>query len=131
MNNTGLDQLESALQAKLSTIAERPDKRGDIAIQQSADALDQTQLAAERDLVVTLLNRDTQMHRRLKTALLRMEDGTYGTCLACEEPISVKRLRAVPWAELCLSCQERSDLAAAGVVGDDSARGVELRIGSR
>jgi hypothetical protein len=41
-------------------------KRGDIVIQQSADALDQTQFAAERDLVVTLLNRHTEMSRRVK-----------------------------------------------------------------
>src|SRR3954454_11293720 len=98
MNDTNLDQLKSALQTQLSLIAERPDKRGDIFIQQTADALDQTQLAAERDLAVTLLNRDTQMQRRISSALLRTEDGTYGTCLGCEEPISVRRLEAVPWA---------------------------------
>jgi DnaK suppressor protein len=64
---------------------------------------------------VSLLNRDTQMSRRVKGALQRMEEGTYGTCLICEDPISVKRLQAVPWAEFCLRCQERSDLTAAGV----------------
>src|SRR4051794_38572932 len=99
MKKMDLKNLRSALQKKMSTIAERPDKRGDIVIQQSADALDQTQLAAERDLAVTLLNRDAQMYRRLSSALRRMEDETYGTCLACEEPINVKRLHAVPWAE--------------------------------
>src|SRR3954451_21802029 len=100
MTDTDLDQLKSALQGQLALIAERPDKRSDIVIQQTADALDQTQLAAERDLAVTLLNRDTQMHRRLSSALRRIEHGTYGTCLACEESIRIKRLQAVPWAEL-------------------------------
>jgi DnaK suppressor protein len=78
---------------------------------------------------VTLLNRDTQMSRRVKSALQRMEDGTYGTCLACDNPISVNRLQAVPWAELCLRCQERSDLTAAGVLGADHQEGVHLGLG--
>ena len=119
MNNTDFELLRDTLQSKLSAIATGPDKRLDIVIQQSPDALDQTQFAAERDLVVTLLNRDTQMARRVKAAFGRMEDGTYGACLTCEDPISVKRLQAVPWAELCLRCQERSDLMAAGVLGAD------------
>jgi RNA polymerase-binding transcription factor len=106
MNHTDFDLLKADLQTRLATIAAGSDKRGDIAIQQSADSLDQTQFATERDLVVSLLNRDSQMSRLVKGALRRMEDGTYGTCLACEDPVSVKRLQAVPWAELCLRCQE-------------------------
>jgi DnaK suppressor protein len=129
MNNTDFDFLKAILHTRLATIATGSDKRGDIVIQQSADSLDQTQFAAERDLVVSLLNRDTQLSRRVKGALLRMEDGTYGICLACEDPISVKRLQAVPWAELCLRCQERSDLTAAGVLGADHDSGVQLGIG--
>jgi RNA polymerase-binding transcription factor len=129
MNKTDFDLLKATLQLKLATIATGPDKRADIVIQQSPDSLDQTQFAAERDLVVTLLNRDTQMSHLLKGALRRMGDDTYGTCLACDDPISVKRLQAVPWAELCLRCQERSDLTAAGVLGADHEEGVQLGIG--
>jgi DnaK suppressor protein len=129
MNETDFDLHKTILQTMLATIVAGSDKRGDIAIQQSADSLDQTQFAAERDLVVSLLNRYTQMSRRVKAALRRMEDGTYGNCLACEDPISVKRLQAVPWAELCLRCQERSDLTAAGVLGAEHDEGVKLGIG--
>src|SRR4051812_6655811 len=92
-NNTDFDLLKTTLQTKLATILSGSDKRGDIVIQHSADALDQTQFAAERDLVVTLLNRDTQMSRRVKAALDPMEDGTYGICLTREDSISVKRLQ--------------------------------------
>ena len=129
MNNTDFELLKDTLQTKLATIVKGSDKRGDIVIQHSADALDQTQFAAERDLVVTLLNRDTQMSRRVKGALRRMEEGTYGTCLTCEDSISVKRLQAVPWAELCLRCQERSDMTAADVLGADHQEGVHLGLG--
>lgn len=123
-----LHLLKATLETKLATIATGTDRREGIVIQQSPDALDQTQFAAERDLTVSLLNRETQMFRRVRGALRRMGDGTYGLCLNCEEPISPRRLRAVPWAELCLECQEISDLRAAGVLGADHDKAVELGI---
>ena len=129
MSNKHFDLLKTTLQSKLTTIGTGSDKRGDIAIQQSADALDQTQFAAERDLAVTLLNHDNQMSRRVKAALARMEDGTYGTCLSCDDPISLKRLQAVPWTEFCLRCQETSDLTAAWLLGADRESGVQAEIG--
>src|ERR1700687_2078183 len=56
------------------------------------------------------LNRNTldvKLLREVSDALLRLEHGHYGTCLECEEPISQKRLDAVPWARYCVTCQER------------------------
>jgi len=50
---------------------------------------------------------DMKLLREVQDALRRIELGTYGTCQGCEEPISVKRLDAVPWAKFCVSCQER------------------------
>lgn len=55
------------------------------------------------------LNRNTidmKLLREISDALQRIEQGTYGVCLECDEPISVKRLEAVPWARYCVSCQE-------------------------
>ena len=129
MNNADVDVLRHALETRLEAIAKGSDRRGDIVIQQAPDALDQTQFAAERDLTVSLLNRDSQMFRRVRGALERLDDGTYGVCLSCEDPISPKRLRAVPWAELCLGCQERSDMKAAGILGSDRDEATELGIG--
>ncbi len=45
--------------------------------------------------------------RDIQEALGRMEAGTFGICQECSEPISPKRLEAVPWAKFCLPCQER------------------------
>lgn len=56
------------------------------------------------------LNRNTldiKLLREVQDALRRLEQGTYGVCYECEEPISGKRLDAVPWAKFCVSCQER------------------------
>jgi RNA polymerase-binding transcription factor len=59
------------------------------------------------------LNRNTldmKLLREVQDALHRIELGTYGVCHECEEPISTKRLNAVPWAKFCVRCQ---DLVAA------------------
>src|ERR1700676_3160757 len=50
---------------------------------------------------------DMKLLREIADALHRMDREHYGICLECEEPISVKRLDAVPWARYCVSCQER------------------------
>jgi len=64
------------------------------------------------------LNRNTidmKLLREISDALQRIEQGTYAVCLECEEPISVKRLEAVPWARYCVSCQEK--IAARAALG--------------
>src|SRR5438876_12382671 len=56
------------------------------------------------------LNRNTidmKLLREIAGALHRVDQGQYGVCMECEEPISTKRLDAVPWAKDCVSCQER------------------------
>ncbi len=56
------------------------------------------------------LNRNTidiKLLREISDALQRIDHGAYGTCLECEEPISTKRLDAVPWARYCVACQEK------------------------
>jgi DnaK suppressor protein len=65
------------------------------------------------------LNRNTIDMRHLREindALHRMDTEQYGICLECEEPISAKRLDAVPWAKYCVTCQE--SIAARIAAGD-------------
>lgn len=55
------------------------------------------------------LNRNTidmKLLREIGDALRRIDNDTYGVCMDCEEPISLKRLDAVPWARYCVACQE-------------------------
>jgi DnaK suppressor protein len=55
------------------------------------------------------LNRNTleiKLLREVEAAIRRIEQGTYGVCHECEEPISPKRLDALPWAKYCVTCQE-------------------------
>jgi DnaK suppressor protein len=69
------------------------------------------------------LNRNTidmKLLREISDALLRIDHGTYGVCAECEEPISPKRLDALPWARFCVPCQEKiAARIAAGEVVDE------------
>ena len=69
------------------------------------------------------LNRNTidmKLLREVSGALHRIEQETYGICAECEEPISPKRLDAVPWARYCITCQEEiANRIAAGETVDE------------
>jgi DnaK suppressor protein len=60
-------------------------------------------------LAIRNLDRESHLLRNVRGALQRMDDGSYGTCLHCDEEISPKRLEAVPWAAYCIRCQEMAD----------------------
>ncbi len=56
--------------------------------------------------------------REVEAALRRIESDTYGICLECDEPISRKRLQALPWAKYCVSCQDLITTRIAAGEGD-------------
>jgi len=100
-----------ALQTKLSEVTQTKGLRDAIAVEQSADPLDTTQRALEREMATVGLDRNATLARQIRAAISRINQGGYGVCLECEEPISQKRLAAVPWAALCIHCQQRADHA--------------------
>jgi DnaK suppressor protein len=85
--------------------------RDGIAIEKSADQMDEIQYASERDLAIRNVDRESTLLRSVKAALRRIHDGSFGSCIDCESAISPKRLAAVPWAPRCIQCQEAADLA--------------------
>ena len=97
--------LESRLKGALPTRG----LRESIHIHHVADPLDITQQAADREVAVQNLDRESTLARQLRSAIQRVDDGSYGVCLQCEEEIAPNRLKAIPWAEFCIRCQEQAD----------------------
>ena len=93
----------------MAELSEVVRNREGIAIEKNADALDEVQHAAERELAIRNLDRESHMLRNVRGALRRMEEGTFGICVRCEEDINPKRLSAVPWTPFCIQCQEQYD----------------------
>lgn len=109
MTKSELEKYRTALAAKQAEIGASLRNREDIAIEKAADAIDEVQLAGERELAIRNLDRESGLLRKVKAALARIDDGSFGTCMHCEEEIGTKRLIAVPWAPFCIRCQEAAD----------------------
>ena len=76
----------------------------------SDDLQDAADLAVQSYQKELMFLQGTQGHSQLaqvRAAMDRIEDGTFGECQQCGEPIGEKRLEAVPWTPYCISCQEK------------------------
>ena len=67
---------------------------------------DQAQMSHDEFVSLHLNSLDYVQLRLIEEALDRIDSGDYGVCLSCEETIPEKRLRALPWARYCVTCQE-------------------------
>ena len=109
MTKSELNKYRNVLEAKQADLLHMIRNRDGIAIEKSADALDEVQYATERELAIRSLDRDSNLLRNVRAALCRIEDGSFGVCQHCEEDIRPKRLAAVPWTTFCIHCQEIAD----------------------
>lgn len=74
---------------------------------QSPDSVEFAIKSADQDVVAATANLRFRLLREIDGALDRVKVGTYGVCEMCGEEISANRLRAIPWARYCLSCEEQ------------------------
>jgi len=117
MTKAELARVRGALEARQAELEELLRSREVIAVNSSADIFDQIQYATERDLAVGVLERKSARLSEVRAALRRIQLGTFGICLDCEEEISPKRLAAMPWASSCIVCRESAEdrLASPGM----------------
>ena|SRR5579859_2374157 len=112
-----LERFKRALKAQ-QTVAIRDlgENRQTIAVERSADEMDQTGRSTEQEFTILGLNRRSELLRNIEAALRRIENGTFGACTNCEETIARNRLVAVPWTPFCIRCQEVVDRGDTSVV---------------
>ncbi|HZU24617.1 MAG TPA: TraR/DksA C4-type zinc finger protein [Bryobacteraceae bacterium] len=119
MTKTELNKYREILEAKQAELAQVLRNREGITIEKSPDALDEVQNAAERELAIRNLDRESNLLRNVRAALRRMDEGAFGVCVHCEEDINPKRLNAVPWTPFCIQCQEMADRNAENSGSED------------
>ena len=64
----------------------------------------------ERDFSLGRATEEQKVLFVIDEALKRIEDGTYGNCLQCTKPIPKKRLKALPYTEMCIECQKAKEV---------------------
>jgi RNA polymerase-binding protein DksA len=63
----------------------------------------------DREIDYTLGENSEQVLAEIDDALQRIEDGTFGTCRTCGQPIAPERLEAMPWATQCIDCKRKDE----------------------
>ena len=109
MTQQDIGRYRKVLQEKQAELTSGLSSRDEIAIERSADQIDEIQRAVERDVAIRSLDSRASMLRSVTAALGRSDNGSFGVCIRCDREISPKRLAAVPWAPYCIGCQEAAD----------------------
>ncbi len=73
------------------------------------DIADKAANSYTKEFLFSLSNTERELLQVLDEALVRIDSRRFGVCASCEEDMNLKRLEAVPWARLCLSCQEKQE----------------------
>lgn len=113
MNQKDLKRYKKALEDAKVSILQRAKKTKEEESNFDTDDLpDEIDLASSeyaQSLTFRLRDREKFMLAKIEKALTRIEDGTFGVCERCEEPISPKRLEARPVTTLCIRCKEEQE----------------------
>jgi DnaK suppressor protein len=109
MTTQELSHFRTVLEARETELEALLRDREVIAVNSSADMLDQIQHAQERDMAIGNLERGSARLNEVRRALQRIQLSSFGICADCEGAISMKRLAAVPWTTACLACKEAAD----------------------
>ena len=85
--------------------AEGKESQGDV----SGHALHMADVATDmydREFNLGLASNDRELLNKIEKALRRIDENEFGVCISCKKPIKEARLKAIPYAETCLKCQE-------------------------
>ncbi|MBV8551837.1 MAG: TraR/DksA family transcriptional regulator [Acidobacteriaceae bacterium] len=127
MTNIDVDSFRQLLEAKKNELLSGTSDRDEILIQNAAEDFDRLQQQLNREVAIRNLDRESKLLKEVQAAMTRMDEDAFGVCLRCEESIPEKRLKALPWAAYCVSCQETIDRQrAAGEVVEDDSEAFEL-----
>ena len=73
------------------------------------DMADQATGNNEVHIALKLKQTDAKILTAIEEALVRLDNGTYGNCRDCGEPIAEARLNAIPWTRVCITCKEKQN----------------------
>lgn len=110
MKKSELAQYKKTLLEKKADLERSIGNRG-ITTESSTDGhgdfADRSAAANEEEISIQLKQTDSKLLRAIEDALQRVENGSYGICVECEEEIAPARLKAVPWTKVCITCKEK------------------------
>ena len=110
------DRLLARRESLFSLVTEAEMSSRERDLEATQDPADMAANAYTKELLISMSANDRKLLQLIDEALERVEGGEYGECVNCGEPVSEKRLDAVPWTRYCLKCQ---DLQERGLLNPD------------
>jgi DnaK suppressor protein len=103
-----LEEKQAEIQQHIATLTGSPAPEDAI---QASDGVEEPEEEAvdlqETDVEQAILDSEKTLLAEVQQALVRIENGTYAICSNCGQPIPEKRLEAIPWATLCVTCESK------------------------
>ena len=100
------DKLLARRESLFSQVTEAEMSSRERDLEATQDPADMAANAYTKELLISMSANDRKLLQLIDEALERVERGEYGECVNCGEPLTEKRLDAVPWARYCLKCQD-------------------------
>ncbi len=114
MDKETQEHFKEILMARLDELYEEAEKtvagmtNGD---ESFPDPTDRATLESDRNFTLRIRDRERRLIGKIREALQRIEDGTFGFCEACGDDISKERLEARPVTTLCIECKRKQEAA--------------------
>jgi DnaK suppressor protein len=113
MNQEKLIYFKGLLEGKMRALLEEAGKAvngmGQERSEDFPDPTDRASLESDRNFQLRIKDRERKLIQKIKEALDRIENGTFGTCESCGKPISEKRLMARPMTTQCIDCKTEDE----------------------
>jgi len=134
MNKKKMSDYKKVLQQRLTELVNEADRTvkniSETEGETSSDPTDQAVQELDRSRLFRFKDRERKLIRKIEKALVRIEEGTYGACEACDSLISEARLKARPMTTLCIDCatelegeKQRSKLFGGEAAADADSAG--------
>ncbi len=112
MNQKKLDSFRRLLEGKLEELAKEAERTvaGMTDSKENfPDPTDRAAMESDRNFLLRIRDRERKLISKIREALNRIDEGTYGICESCGEDISEQRLKARPVTTLCIDCKKRQE----------------------
>jgi DnaK suppressor protein len=73
------------------------------------DPTDRASLESDRNFMLRIRDREAKLIKKIKKALERIDNGTFGICETCGDEISIERLKARPVTTQCIECKTKEE----------------------
>jgi DnaK suppressor protein len=97
-------RLEDLLSQADDTVSDMTDTKDNF-----PDPTDRASLEADRNFMLRIRDREHKLIKKIRGALDRIENGTYGMCDSCGEDITTQRLKARPVTTQCIDCKTKEE----------------------